>query len=189
MSTLLRWTALGLLSALCLGPLWQMGCVFDTSGSALSTEGTPGSDASLSYGKSDETMSDSAPVDLGAVDQLAPPDLVADLGYVPTADLRPDSLPDVRPPDALAADVPPPDTRLSCDEVFGDVPAYMDCGQTDDSCTFYFKGQQKLACAELCEARGRTCMAAANDQDDSCTRDKQSSCDHKHGDGLCRCTR
>lgn len=99
-----------------------------------------------------------------------------------------DSSSETNPADSLGADVTLPPL---CDTTFGAVPGYMFCDvvQAERVCIFYrnTKPAAGVSCAKICADQGASCIAAYQDDTETCNAAGLSTCAYEHGDSICHC--
>lgn len=78
---------------------------------------------------------------------------------------------------------------MACIDLFGDVPAYMLCEETDESCKFNGMTNDG-SCADLCMMFGSKCIDGfSNTAGDCASEEAQVGCDQTAGDNICVCAK
>jgi len=176
----------------------------DCLGGRCVAEGQDAGLVTLDAARTDLASSDLASSDLASSD-LSFPDLSS--SDLSSSDLSSSDLsssdqapPDTLQPDALLPDTSQPDTSqpdtasASCDELYGAVPGYILCWETDDRCAFNAEmyAYPGRSCGELCPDFGGVCLDGIDNPNDvgrECEEGGSDGCDSYRGTELCVCNR
>ena len=86
----------------------------------------------------------------------------------------------------------PDDTGMlpSCDEQYGDVPDYLLCEESRDSCSFNATLASTISCTDVCSMFGGECIEAQLNEEDLCLSTGATDCDQNDvNDNICVCSR
>ncbi len=78
----------------------------------------------------------------------------------------------------------------TCDEIYGGVADYNLCDEAKDSCRFVVTTAMAMACNDVCEGVGGTCLGAELNDVDPCIATGDTTCDDAtSNDLICICSR